>query len=98
MDLGNLLLIGSFLLSVSAAIIALSKRKSEINLNEATEADKISAAWERLNKPNETRILDLEKRLGDALKTIDFLQNRVTELETENAELRRQNNNKGLLR
>jgi len=84
----NLLLVGSFLLSVLASVIALSKRKSEVSLNEANEAEKISAAWERLNGPNEKRIADLESRLTKALS-------RIVELEKENAELKEQLNKRG---
>ena len=88
MVLSDWIAIGAFLISLLAGIVALSKRKSEINLNEASEAEKISAAWERLNKPNETRIADLEGRLTKALE-------RIRELEEENAELRAQLNKRG---
>jgi len=96
MELNDILLIGSFIISVVAAIIAVSKRRSEVNLNEATEAEKISAAWERLNKPNDDRIKDLETRLSSAMETIEKLRKRVIELEAENTELRRQNKGRGL--
>jgi len=94
MELSNWLALGAFVISVLTGFIALSKRKSEVNLNEANEAEKISAAWERLNGPNEARIADLESRLTKAL-------GRIAELEAENAELRAQlnrRNPRGLLK
>ena len=88
MDLNSALSIGAFILSVLAGVVALSKRTSEVHLNEASEAEKISAAWERLNKPNQERIDALEKALSKAM-------DRIKELEQENATLREQLRQRG---
>lgn len=96
MELSNLLSYGAFIIAVISGVIALSKKKSEIGVNEATEAEKISAAWERLNKPNNDRILLLESKLETAEKKLEVAERnlvkalaRIEELESENEQLRR---------
>ena len=74
MDISILLSLGAFVIAALSGIVALSKRKSEIDANDATAADKLSAAWERLNKPNQDRITLLELELNRAFRRIRILE------------------------
>ena len=96
MELSNLLSFGAFVIAVISGVIALSKKRSEIAVNEATEAEKISAAWERLNKPNQERIDALEAELRNTKAELKSAKeelvkafSRIKELEIENSTLRR---------
>jgi chromosome segregation ATPase len=84
MSVSELLSLGAFVLSVLAGIIALSKRKSEVQVNDATAADQISEAWERLNKPNRERIDILERELSTTQQALTRAFGRIDELEKEN--------------
>ena len=72
-------------------------RKSEIEENQATAADQVSSAWEKLNRSLVARVECLENRIQemeqgqlDRDKTIEAQRQRIQELETEVDTLRQQ--------
>jgi TolA-binding protein len=84
LSVSELLSLGAFVVSILSGFIALSKRKSQVKVNDATAADQISEAWERLNKPNRERIDVLEKELASTQKALSRAFGRIDELEKEN--------------
>jgi TolA-binding protein len=84
LSVSELLSLGAFIVSVLAGVIALSKRKSEVKVNDATAADQISEAWERLNTKNKERMDTLERELSTTQQALSRAFGRIDELEKEN--------------